>query len=139
MPSDLFSGLSDVKSETNNPAKANMSIIDAPAQCIVLKKIPAVASTSMSPLKIDFDFMINLFWGSCCVTIQVIVLLPSEKREFNPLNFVYTIRLFIFHTFSLSLVHAKSLQNTLLRYPPMPCRFLQEGKRIPQQPHSTEC
>lgn len=63
MPSDLFSGLSDVKRETNNPAKAKMSIIDAPAQCIVLKKIPAVASASISPLKIGFDFMIRLFWG----------------------------------------------------------------------------
>jgi hypothetical protein len=40
-----------------------MSIIDAPGQCMVLNKIPAVASTSISPLKIDFDFMIRLFWG----------------------------------------------------------------------------
>ena len=64
IPSDLFSGLTAVNRETNNPAKAKMSIIDAPDQCMVLKKIPAVASTSMSPLKIGFDFMIKLFWGS---------------------------------------------------------------------------
>jgi hypothetical protein len=30
---------------------------------MVLKKIPAVASTSMSPLKIGFDFMIKIVLG----------------------------------------------------------------------------
>jgi hypothetical protein len=35
----------------------------------------------MSPLKIGFDFMIKLFWGSCWVTIQLIDLLPNEEKN----------------------------------------------------------
>jgi hypothetical protein len=63
IPMDLFSNLSEVKRETNNPAKAKMSIIEAPAQCMVLKKIPEVASASISPLKIGFDFILMIVLG----------------------------------------------------------------------------
>ena len=80
IPCALFSLRSVVKSERKRIPNASISIMEAPGQCKALNKIPTVASTSASPLKIGFDFMIKIVLGFRLGNIKnMIILLRADS------------------------------------------------------------
>jgi hypothetical protein len=84
-----------VKREMNKRTNAKISKIEAPGQCMVLNKIPTVASPSISPFKIGFDFMIELFWGfgvgNCGHKENIVAVATCDNKHschFSALTFV---------------------------------------------------